>query len=81
MAYIEARDPHRTTEDSDTALDDFRRPDGIVDNIVSVQTGNLQALEDHMALYKTLMYRKSGLRRRDRELLALITASTIGCHY
>ena len=38
-------------------------------------------LRASMSLYRTVMYRESGLSRRQREMLAVVTSAANDCHY
>ena len=58
-----------------------RRPDGLVDHIVSSGSLNPVALEHHLALYEHLMRGKSGLSKAERELVAVAVSVVNDCHY
>ena len=55
--------------------------DGAVDNILSIHSLHPRSLRDHLATYKTLMYGKGPLSRREREVVAVAVSSANGCHY
>ncbi|MCD4672504.1 MAG: carboxymuconolactone decarboxylase family protein [Anaerolineaceae bacterium] len=50
-------------------------------HILGVQSANPQAMLDHLALYRTLMYGPSPLKRRQREMIALVVSSVNACVY
>lgn len=54
---------------------------GRIWNIVRSMSLNPRAMKDSMQFYFTIMYRKSGLSRVQREALATITSKTNHCHY
>jgi len=54
---------------------------GRVFNIVRVMSLNAPLLRDSMAFYITLMKGPSPLRRAQRELIATVVSSEVGCHY
>ena len=58
-----------------------RRPDGLVDSILTVSSLNPEALEHHLSLYEHLMRGKSGLRLAERELIAVAVSVVNDCHY
>ena len=54
---------------------------GRVFNIVRVMSLNAPLLRDSMAFYITLMKGPSPLRRAQREMIATVVSSEVGCHY
>jgi alkylhydroperoxidase/carboxymuconolactone decarboxylase family protein YurZ len=64
------------------ALYDHHRTDGDgVDNILRIHGPNPPSMEVHFGLYRTLMFGKSPLSRRQREMIAVVVAAAIDCHY
>ena len=54
---------------------------GVVDNILRIHSLNLPSLRDHYALYRHVMYGKSGLTRPEREVIAVVVSVANRCHY
>jgi len=54
---------------------------GKVSNILKVQSLNPAALGDHLDLYVTLMFGKSGLSRLEREAIAVVVSANNDCAY
>jgi len=54
---------------------------GRVFNIVRVMSLNAPVMRDSMALYLSLMHGPSPLTRVQRELIATVVSSEVGCHY
>ena len=54
---------------------------GKISNILSVHSLNPQALSNHLDLYMTLMFGKSGLSRLEREAIAVVVSATNECEY
>jgi len=54
---------------------------GRVWNIVHVMSVNPPLLRDSIAFYGTLMFKESPLTRVQRELLATVTSTELGCRY
>ena len=54
---------------------------GRVFNIVRVMSLNAPLMRDSMAFYITLMKGPSPLRRAQREMIATVVSSEVGCHY
>jgi uncharacterized peroxidase-related enzyme len=54
---------------------------GGVANVMKVQSLNPRAMEAHFELYKTLMFHRSELSRREREMIAVMVSATNGCDY
>jgi alkylhydroperoxidase family enzyme len=54
---------------------------GRVFNIVRVMSLNAPLMRDSMAFYITLMKGPSPLSRAQREMIATVVSSEVGCHY
>ena len=54
---------------------------GKISNILKVHSLNPQAMSDHLDLYMTLMFGKSGLSRTEREAVAVVVSATNECEY
>jgi hypothetical protein len=50
-------------------------------HILKVQSLHADALRDHYALYRTLMFGHSPLSRAERESIAVAVSAANGCHY
>ena len=54
---------------------------GKISNILKVHSLNPAALGNHLDLYMTLMFGKSGLSRMEREAIAVVVSATNECTY
>jgi uncharacterized peroxidase-related enzyme len=54
---------------------------GKVSNILKVHSLNPDAMGDHLNLYMTLMFGKSGLSRAEREAIAVVVSANNDCEY
>jgi uncharacterized peroxidase-related enzyme len=54
---------------------------GVVDNILRIHSHNPASADAHFALYKTLMFGRSGLSRIQREMIAVVVSQINQCHY
>lgn len=54
---------------------------GKVSNILSVHSLNPDAMGEHLNLYMTLMFGKSGLSRAEREAIAVVVSANNDCQY
>ena len=54
---------------------------GKISNILKVQSLNPEAMSNHLDLYMTLMFGRSGLSRAEREALAVVVAANNDCQY
>jgi len=54
---------------------------GRVAHILRCHSLNPALLRDHVALYRSIMFDRSGLSRRERELVAVVVSGLNGCHY
>ena len=81
MAWIEQVEPG----DADGLLADMyeqlEKKRGKVSNILKVHSLNPQALGDHLDLYMTIMFGKSGLSRAEREAIGVVVSAANNCAY
>lgn len=54
---------------------------GKVSNILKVHSLNADAMGDHLDLYMTLMFGKSGISRAEREAIAVVVSADNDCAY
>lgn len=54
---------------------------GKVSNILKVHSLNPHAMNDHLDLYMTIMFGKSGLSRAEREAIAVVVSANNQCSY
>ncbi len=54
---------------------------GKVSNILKVHSLNPEAMGNHLDLYMTLMFGKSGLSRGEREAIAVVVSANNDCEY
>lgn len=54
---------------------------GKVSNILKVHSLNPNAMNDHLSLYMTIMFGKSGLSRAEREAIAVVVSANNDCAY
>jgi uncharacterized peroxidase-related enzyme len=54
---------------------------GKIANILKVHSLNPAAMQNHIDLYMTLMFGKSGLSRAEREAIAVVVSATNECPY
>lgn len=52
-----------------------------VDNVLAVHSLDPAGLAAHLAVYRSAMAGTAGLRKVDRELVALVVSQTNHCHY
>ena len=52
-----------------------------MDNVLASHSLNREALEGHLALYRTIMFVPSGLSRAEREAMAVCVSAVNDCHY
>src|SRR5210317_2061501 len=54
---------------------------GKVSNILKVHSLNPEAMGNHLDLYMTIMFGKSGLSRAEREAIAVVVSASNDCEY
>jgi alkylhydroperoxidase family enzyme len=52
-----------------------------VDHVLKVHSLHPEGLQAHLAVYKASMAGTKGLRKVDREMVAVVVSKTNGCHY
>lgn len=52
-----------------------------VAHVLKVQSLNPDLLEDHLKIYKTIMFARSNISRRQREMIATVVSDYNECHY
>ena len=81
MAWIEMIPEEDAEGKLKEAYDQLIEPWGGVDNIMKIHSLNVRSLWAHFELYKTMMYGRSGLRRAQREMIAVVVSAINKCHY
>jgi alkylhydroperoxidase family enzyme len=52
-----------------------------VDHVLKVHSLHLAGLQAHLAIYRASMASTKGLRKVDREMVAVVVSKANGCHY
>ena len=81
MSWITTIDMSEASGELKEIYEELKEKRGKVSNIMKVQSLNPSAMKTHMNLYVTLMFRKSGLSREEREMIAVIVSKTNECEY
>lgn len=81
MAWIEEIGPDQADEKLGRIYADLLEKRGKVANILKVHSLNPEALQNHLDLYMTIMFGKSGLSRAEREAIAVIVSASNECDY
>jgi uncharacterized peroxidase-related enzyme len=81
MSWIEEIDVGEAEGKLATMYEELVRKRGKVSNILRVHSLNPAAMENHLDLYMTLMFGKSGLSRLEREAIAVVVSASNECEY
>ena len=54
---------------------------GRIDNVLAVHGLNPEGMKAHWALYRAAMSGTKGLRKVEREMIAVVVSDLNGCHY
>ncbi len=81
MAWIKTIHENDATGSLKNIYEDAGEKRGKLSNILRVHSLNPKALEDHLNLYMTLMFKKSGLRRFEKEMIAVLVSVSNQCEY
>jgi alkylhydroperoxidase family enzyme len=82
MAWIPTPGPEGVGPELARLMRDHADPEtGAVDEILRVHALDPDGLRAHLAVYQSAMRGTRGLRKVDRELVALVVSRLNGCHY
>lgn len=81
MAYIRTIDEADADGDLARLYGGLQTKEGRVDNVLKVHSLNVPSLEAHLRLYRTIMFGKSKLSRRQREMIGVTVSVLNRCHY
>lgn len=82
IAWIETIDPTEAKAELKLLYDaQYDRQHGVVDHILQIHSLHPQSLQDHVQLYKTLMFGPSPLSRAQREMIAVVVSAINQCRY
>ncbi|GAB4363449.1 MAG: peroxidase-related enzyme [Calditrichia bacterium] len=81
MPWISVIEENEASEELLNLYEQIIKKRGNLSNIMKVQSHNPPAMQAHLDLYMTLMFRKSGLSREQREMIAVIVSRANRCQY
>lgn len=81
MPWIKTIDENEATGRIKELYDELIEKRGKVSNIMKIQSLNPEAMKQHLDLYMTLLFGKSGLSRAERELIAVVVSAANKCDY
>ena len=81
MARIETKEVSGAEGPLGEAYQEIAEKRGSVANVFRIESLNPSVMRSHLDFYMKIMYGKSGLSRREREMIAVVVSSTNGCTY
>lgn len=81
MSWIEEIDIDKADGKLAEIYDELVEKRGKVSNILKVHSLNPAAMSDHLDLYMTIMFGKSGLSRAEREAIGVVVSANNDCAY
>ncbi len=81
MSWIDEVDVADADGQLETIYAELVAKRGKVSNILKVHSLNPEAMQDHLDLYMTIMFGKSGLSRAEREAVAVVVSANNDCAY
>ena len=81
MARIQTRDEWEADGRLKEVYDQIAGTRGRVANVFKVESLNPAVMRAHLDFYLSIMYGKSGLSRREREMMGMTVSKTNGCDY
>lgn len=81
MAWIDVVDEDDAEGELAELYEQIRSSRGKVANIMKIHSLHPEAMEKHLAFYLTIMFKRAGLSREQRELVATAVSSLNSCEY
>ena len=81
MAWIDVIDEDSADGELADLYEQIRSSRGKVANIMKVHSLHPEAMEKHLEFYLTIMFKRAGLSREQRELVATVVSSINDCDY
>lgn len=81
MAYIETIDPQQADAELKSIYDQVLESRGRVSEVLKLHSLNPASLTAHLDLYMLIMFGKSPLKRKTRELIAVVVSCANQCNY
>jgi uncharacterized peroxidase-related enzyme len=81
MAWIKVVGESHANAELTKVYQKIKNKRGKLSNIMMIQSLNPAAMQAHMDLYLSLMFRASGLTRDVREMIAIMVSKTNSCDY
>lgn len=81
MAYIDVIGYEESEGELRTIYDDLIKSRGKLADVHTIQSLNPQSIVNHMDLYMTIMFKKSPLKRVQREMIAVVVSKANDCDY
>jgi len=81
MAWIDVVDEENAEGELADLYEQIRSSRGKVANIMKIHSLHPEAMETHLEFYLTIMFKRAGLSREQRELVATTVSSINNCEY
>ena len=81
MAWIKTINEPDAGEELKLAYDKIKGNRGKVSNIMKIHSLNPRSMQEHLELYMTIMFRNPGLKREEKELIAVVVSNANRCPY
>jgi uncharacterized peroxidase-related enzyme len=81
MAFIETIEPKDSKGKLQSIYGDLEKSRGSVAEVLKLHSLNPESMQNHVDLYMTLMFKKSPLKRYQREMIAVVVSLTNNCDY
>jgi uncharacterized peroxidase-related enzyme len=81
MSWIGCINEDEAKGELKTIYDHIKMKRGKLSNVMRMHSLNPKVMEKHMELYLSIMFGKSDLTRKDREMIAVVVSSINKCEY
>ena len=81
MPWIDYINEDEATGELIDIYDEIKKKRGKLSNVMKIHSLNPDVIKKHMELYISIMFGKSDLSRKDRELIAVVVSLINNCNY
>ena len=81
MPWIDVIEEENADAELKAIYDEIKETRGKLSNIMKIHSLNPATMKDHMDMYMTIMFGKSGLSREEREMIGVVVSAANCCDY
>ncbi len=81
MPWIDVVEPQEATGELASVYKEIMERRGQIANVYKIQSLNPQSLRAHLDLYMSILFRRGGLKRAQREMIGVVVSALNRCDY